>query len=114
VDASAFKGIQFTVSGDAGPSGVMTLSVMQLSNWDNADGGGTCKDTCLPAKAAFNVTSTPTTVSVLWADLTGGVPAGSINAPFEIGTLQWELDWPCSGGAPFPVNIAIDDLRFFK
>jgi hypothetical protein len=114
VNASAFKGIEFTISGDAGPSGVMTLSVTQLSNWADTDGGGTCSDTCLPAKSTFNVTSTPTPVSVLWADLTGGVPAGSIDAPAGISKIEWELDWPCSAGAPYPVNITIDDLKFFK
>jgi len=50
-------------------------------------------------------------VSILWSDFTGGSPESSVATPSEITRISWTLPWT-SGGTPYPVDIAIDDLSF--
>ena len=57
------------------------------------------------------MTSTPTAVSVLWSDISGGSPEASVATPAEITSISWTLPWS-SGGATYPVDLVIDDLSF--
>ena len=114
VNASAFSGLQFTVSGDAGTTGQMSVTGFQLSNWANAAVGGTCSGTCSGATATFPVTATPTPQKLPWASFTGGMPSDSIDDPSKLIQFQWQLDWPCTDGVPYDANVTIDDLKFYK
>jgi hypothetical protein len=57
------------------------------------------------------VTATPTTVTVLWADLTGGKPSPSVT-PKELTGMSFYFTWNGTGSVAYPVDITIDDLSF--
>jgi hypothetical protein len=119
IDASAYTGISFKVSGDVGPKGAMTLNVGTPSTVKadlDADGKpkncATCTgDACRGVAASVPVTSTPTTVSLSWAEL-------GVSEPNAIEQILFMLPDPCdySTGTcvatPYPVNVSIDDMMF--
>ncbi|MGA7123929.1 MAG: hypothetical protein WBY94_27760 [Polyangiaceae bacterium] len=129
-NASAYKGIQFTVSGDLGVPGEdagdagtatqMQIQVTQLSNdmAVNANGtvnpGATCASNCVPASYYFSVPSTPTVVKALWSEFSGGSPHPTIDNPGQIAQIQFQLPWPCTGGVPYTTNVTIQDLAFIQ
>jgi hypothetical protein len=63
------------------------------------------------------VTGTETTIEVLWADLTGGVPSASPD-PAEITGITWSFPVPAGAGTPTPTAYAaelfIDNLSFIS
>ncbi|HWA75802.1 MAG TPA: hypothetical protein VG937_25875 [Polyangiaceae bacterium] len=138
VDASAFKGIQFTISGSVAMGNTVSLNVGTAgddvaSAWLNAHKANATdpdKDPnygrCMPAGAsqydgtcgapmkAIPVTSTPTVVKVLWSELIGGKPEPTVN-PKEITFVSWVLPPPAGVGTsptPYDVDLTIDDLQF--
>jgi hypothetical protein len=130
VNASAFTGIEITVSGstgdpdpDGGSTNTLQLSVWQLSNW-NVGGmvGGTCLAdgaTCTPASATFAIpgTDTPTPVTVHFSDLKGGVPEATLNDPSTIIQLQIQVPWTnsnCLTGATYKPNVSISKIAFVQ
>jgi len=146
IDASKYKGISFVVSGSistgvATSANTLTLSVGTAgdditSAWTNSNkaagvadvyGFGRCTPasptnkydgTCAqPQKTLIPVTASPTTVSVLWADLTGGKPEASVT-PSELVYISWVFPNPTGVGTasvtPYPVDIVIDDLSFIQ
>lgn len=137
VDAKQFKGISFTVSGTA-PGGI-TLTVgtagdTATGEWMLRNGKTTAKATdvgrCSPSQGGkpidtmnqyytpgcvaptknIPVTTTPTPVTVAWADLTGGQPDATIN-PAEITSVSWIFQWQ-DKGTPYAVDLVMDDLAF--
>jgi hypothetical protein len=137
VDASKYKGISFTISGTA-PGGI-TLTVgtagdTAAGEWMLRNGKTTAKATdvgrCAPSQNGkptdtmnqyytpgctaptknIPVTTTPTPVTVLWADLTGGLPDPTVN-PAELTGISWIFQWQ-EKGTPFAVDIVMDDLAF--
>jgi hypothetical protein len=141
VDASAFKGIQFTISGSVAMGNTVTLNVGTAgddvaSAWlnahkanatdpDKAPSYGRCMPvgttpnsqydgTCGAPMKAVQVGATPTVVKVMWADLIGGKPEPTVN-PKEITFVSWVLPPPAGVGAsptPYDVDLTIDDLQF--
>jgi len=132
VDASGYSGISFKISGDALPTGrTLTMQVGtaadQISSaWLVAAGDTNVTPNfgrCTPASAnrydgscgtpsvAIPITSTPTVVTVKWADLVGGKPATTVN-PAEITSISWFFAWGGATDTAYPVNITIDDLAF--
>lgn len=134
VDASAYAGITFTIWGTTGDN-MMTLGVSTLSNavaygWlTSVDAGtammppGVCVPTsgngpyyhpgCSDSTYKFAVTGTqasPQTVSVRWADFTGGMPKAGVT-PNEILTVYWNAAWS-PPTTPYAVDIHIDNLAF--
>jgi hypothetical protein len=136
-DASMYQGISFTVQGSI-PMGnnSLTFSVGTAENdvthlWLNANTNPATPapinaGRCIPAVSQYDgscaaptrtvlVTADRTTVNVLWAELTGGRPAATVN-PAEITNLAWAF--PAPGGAgtanptPYAVDVTIDDLQF--
>jgi hypothetical protein len=111
VDASAYKGIRFDISGNVGPGGEVTFNVPTASNtWKNPTkmppGHESCEATettqyslCLAASKKIKVTTAVQTITVEWTDLTGGLPKAF--DPKEIMGFQWQLAWPppAQGGA---------------
>jgi len=132
VDASKYKGISFTVSGAA--TGGLTMSVGTAGDtatwtWMAANGKTAAKETdvgrctptqntsnqyytpgCTAPSKAISVSATPTPVSVLWTDLTGGAPETSPNAA-QITSIAWAFQW-ADGGSPYTVDLVFDDLAF--
>jgi hypothetical protein len=140
IDASAYSGIQFTISGSVPQGNIVTLGMGTLKNtiasdWliANADTGakpsdpGRCvptsgtsrynQPTCADAKKDISVTATPTVVKVLWNDFTGGKPEPNVT-PADITSIYWYFPNPTGVGTtsvvPYSVDIVIDDLQFIK
>jgi hypothetical protein len=136
LDASKFKGIQFTVSAAALPPGnVMTFGVGTIDDkpsaaWMTQNGATTSKETdsgrCTPSAQTGNqyyhpgcsdptvqipISAAPTPQPVPWASLTGGSPAATVN-PSEITSIYWYFPWSGSGSAPYALDFVLDDLSF--
>lgn len=135
-DASAFKGIQFTISGSTMGSSV-TLQVGTAgddvaSSWLNAHKANTTDadkapnfGRCMPVSGQYDgtcgapgkviqISTTPTVVKVLWAELLGGKPETTVN-PTELTFISWILPNPAGVGTapvPYMADVTIDDLQF--
>jgi hypothetical protein len=118
LDASAYTGISFKISGDAGPKGTMRLNVgtpsttkLVLDSAGNPKNCGNCATDSCATTVAIPVTSTATTVSLTWAEL-------GVTEPDAIGTLLFMLSDPCNYSTgtcvptPYSANVSIDDLQF--
>jgi hypothetical protein len=137
VDASAYRGISFTVQGSI-PMGNLTFSVGTAADeishvWLNtsaaplpmppaAINSGRCipaalqyDGTCAAPSRSVPVTAERTTISVLWADLAAGRPAATVD-PKEITNINWSFPPPAGAGTMNPttydVDLTIDDLQF--
>jgi len=134
LDASAFKGIRFTISGsvpqgDAITMGVGTINDTPTGTWMLSPGGdtsalptdaGKCTPTsgtqyyhpgCGDPTTQIPVTAAPVVQNVLWTDLTGGTPDSS-PTPSEITSIYWYFPWSGAGATPYDVDLVIDDLGF--
>jgi hypothetical protein len=139
IDASAFKGIRFTVSGTVAMGSTITLAVGTAADeiaasWHNArkatgvadkEGFGRCMPasenqydgSCAAPSKAVPVTPTPTPVTVLWSELTGGKPQPGVTSS-EITSISWSFPPPAGAGTdaavPYDADIVIDDLEFVE
>jgi hypothetical protein len=129
---SGYGGISFTVSGSAGSTGVVTVTVNTSSNSvhdpnscntnvntctaTNPDGGSACKS----ASTTFSVTGSSSTVTLRWTDFTGGNPSASPSAA-EITGIYFappdpytELDADAGVSTrtvtPYSLDITIGDI----
>jgi hypothetical protein len=128
-DAAKYQGISFTISGDAGPSGGISFVVAHgADTWRDPNGveptAAKCASvnqydgTCTEALAAVDVTETPTTVSLMWADIKGGKPEANPN-PAEILALRWLFKWDQAAAADaaankYDVDVRLDDVKFIE
>jgi len=132
LDASAYKGISFKISGSLGGGslvmGMGTLNDTVAASWliskndtsAKATDPGRCvptsgtnkydQQTCADSTVAIPVTATPTPVSLAWTDFTGGKPISYVE-PKDIISIYWYFVW--STGS-YPVDITIDDLSFIN
>lgn len=135
VDASAWGGISFTISGSVPQGNIVTMGIGTLDNviapsWLNAmgvttaDGPGRCipvsgtnqynQPTCGDATKTIPVTATPTVQNLRWADFTGGKPQPV--KPADIITVYWFFPPPTGAGTatavPYMADLVIDDLKF--
>jgi hypothetical protein len=136
VDASAFRGISFTVSGSVAQGNVVTMGVGTLddtiaSAWLDTHGGGgsmlpgrcipisgtnrLTQSSCADPTAMIHIQPTPTAQTVLWSDFTGGKPESGVT-PSGIVSLYWFFPAPVGVGtssvAPYPADITIANLAF--
>jgi hypothetical protein len=135
IDASAFKGISFTIWGTT-TNNMITLDVSTLGDsvaygWlDSKDAGspatptpGTCTPSsgngpyyhpgCSDPLYTFAVTGTqaaPQTVSVPWGTFTMGQPAAGVT-PNNITSILWTVPWTATS-TPYAVDIHVDNLTF--
>ena len=112
IDVSTFSAVQFDIGGNAGPSGMLVLQVRTADDTPVATGPtssscGTCSGTCTFASTIIPVTSARTTVTVPWANLTGGVPRAF--DPHQITGIEWQFSFPGSG--EFPIDLVVDDIK---
>lgn len=139
VDASAFDGISFTVSGNVELMGSLTFSVGTSEDdishlWLNSQptppnppavpNSGTCipasnqyDGTCGSPSYTFPVTPAETTINVRWEQLSAGRPRASVD-PAKLTSIVWIFPPPAGAGtvtpAPYEADIVIDDLRFIE
>ncbi len=122
LDASAFQGIEFTISGDVGNelvSGMgapnqLTFSVGMLPDDKVGSGLGTCTlPSCSAPSYAFTVPAQPTTIRVTWEMLTNGAPIYVLD-PKAISALSWSFPWPCATSVtPYTTHVTVSDVAFF-
>ncbi|MEO8180267.1 MAG: hypothetical protein ABI895_15635 [Deltaproteobacteria bacterium] len=137
VDASAYRGISFTVQGSV-PMGPVAFNVGTAADevshvWLNTAAmpmpmspapvnAGRCipaamqyDGSCAAPSRSVPVTAERTTVNVLWAELTAGRPAATVD-PKEITNMSWSFPAPAGAGTTTPttyqVDLTIDDLQF--
>jgi hypothetical protein len=137
LDASAYKGIQFTIQGSVAMGNTVQLSVGTAADeiaasWFNAHkAAATDPDKpanfgrCMPTSGQYDgtcgnpsktipVTATPTTITVLWADLQGGKPDATVN-PSELTFIAWAFPPPAGAGMTAPTtymaDVTIDNLQ---
>ena len=135
VDASAYKGIQFKISGSLGGGtlrmGMGTLNDAVAASWliahnstsATATDPGRCmppadatlnqysQTTCKDPEAPVPVTASPATISLAWTDFTGGKPVSSVE-PKDIISIYWYFVW--TTGASYPVDIVVDEVSFIQ
>jgi hypothetical protein len=103
VDASAYTGVRFTITGALSFVAVPTEQAF-VSN------GGACIDpSCYsPASAPFGVGTT----TVRFVDLNGGNPPGPVD-PSRLLDIQWQMSVPIDGvTAPCMASFTITDVSF--
>lgn len=123
LDASRYLGIEFTISGNAGPTNTLTLKVGRSED-ELAFPGGGCASCVRSDAGLVGVCQDPTTtidlgsnqtahrVSVSWGQLGGGLPAGGI-IPHAITSIGWTFPPAVSAtdaAASYDVDIRIDDI----
>jgi hypothetical protein len=108
VDASAFRGVKFTIKGDLGSCEVSFGLVTSVNNSDGFV--GSCHESaCLAASSA--PLQAGTTV-VLFSEMTGGSPESRVN-PATLNDLQWQFTVPLADSAPACVaDFTITELSF--
>jgi hypothetical protein len=136
-DATAYKGISFTLSGTAAnlatplSFAVTTVNDTTSAAWLISQGDTTAKTTdvgtctpssgdgkyyhpgCADATKSISVPTTPTTITVLWSDFTGGQPDASPK-PEQITGIYWNLPWNGTGSASYAADLTIDNLKFIQ
>jgi hypothetical protein len=123
IDASAYTGISFTISGSVGTEGKLMLQAKTNSTTPisattkhgacvAADPNNTYAD-CWDPTAWVTVPATAATVTVLWGEFTGGKPAATVN-PAEILGFQWSFNWAGATGVAYAANVTIDDVTFVQ
>lgn len=137
LDASAFDGIAFRISGTIEGEGTLTFLVGTASNevsreWlvglGNQPSAGPSFGRCTPAAGQFDGTcqaarvTVPVTiegseVEVRFDELGGGSPLAAVS-PDEITSIAWALSAPVAtdGGdvVPYAVDLRLDDIRFLE
>jgi hypothetical protein len=138
IDASAYKGISFKVSGVVEQGGGITFQIDTLNDtiaatWLKSHGGSPTDGApgrCLPPDSAPNqwaqtacanptqsipVTDTPTVQTILWGDFAGGAPEASVTAS-DIVAIHWVFPNPSGVGTssvtPYKIDVTLDDLSF--
>ena len=108
VDATAYRGVQFTISGDLGSCALTFGLVTSVNNSDSFV--GSCQASlCLAASSA--PLAVGTTV-VLFADMAGGVPESNVN-PATLNDLQWQFTLPVGEAEPACVaDFTITNVSF--
>ena len=108
-DASAYTGVSFSVKGNVGPKGTLNFRVQTNTNtainmqYMKGQCVSTATDTyndCHASSIDIPVSATPTVVTVMWSQLTGGVPIAAVTGKDVMG-LEWALDW-----TPAPAGTA--------
>jgi hypothetical protein len=110
LDASAYTGVQFTITGDLGTC-QLELSLTPSENNAVANGSvGVCS-----ASACFGPFSGPVTAGttvVHFADMSGGMPLPTID-PTALNDISWNLTVPTDGvTAPCAASFTVSDVSF--
>ena len=108
VDASAYTGVRFTITGDLGTCSLLfgvTPTEQQADEF-----GGACTDAvCTPP---FFTPVTTGTSTILFSQLGGNEPAGPVDAS-RLQNIQWTLNVPTDGvSAPCNAAFSITDVSF--
>jgi hypothetical protein len=110
VDATAYRGVEFTITGDLGNCAVTFGLVTSADNSESY--GGSCQ-----GSDCYGPSSPPLSVgtSVIWfSDMAGGSPESRVN-PATLNDLQWQLTAPFDDSAPPCVaDFTVSDVSFVR
>jgi hypothetical protein len=110
LDASAYTGVKFTVSGDLGTCGLAFSALISEDNSAAFGPFGTCTSaTCV---SPFSGPLGLGTHVVPFSSMSGGVPVAKID-PTALNGVQWTLFPPSDGvTAPCVASLTITDIAF--
>ena len=122
-DASAYQGIRFSISGNAGempmtfqlqtnpdyPIGIVDTDGMKGACQHDPDNPDDNFSVCASPAKTFEV-PTSGTVDIIFSELTGGKPDPMAD-PAQVLGLQWQFAWS-DGATPYDVDVTIDDVEF--
>jgi hypothetical protein len=112
-DASQFKGIEFTIKGNAGMTGRVTLWAEFATDFQGSKdpakpSRGLCDGNCKAPTFTVDVTAAETLVQVPWSAFRGGKPMDTVN-PAQITGIQWVF---ASAQAAYDVDVTVGKLHF--
>ena len=114
LDARAFNGIQFTLSGDLG---TCTLAASLAPSQDNSTANGpfgTCDPAAGPCLPPQSGPLGPGVNVVHFSDMTGGSPVPTLD-PSGLNAIQWILNVPSDGVTPpCMASFTISDVKFIN
>jgi hypothetical protein len=133
VDASAYQGFRFTISGTLPEGRTLQMWVGTSPNTVSYDwlvahdatevklSSGTCvpatdnqyDGTCENGLATVAVEDTAQTIELTWAQFTGGKPESSID-PSEITGFGFRLSWSGATDSSYDIDITLDDFGFIE
>jgi hypothetical protein len=109
LDASAFTGVQFTITGDLG---TCTLQLELTPSEDNAAPWGFCTAADGQCYGPFSQPVGVGTTVVSFSDMTGGTPLATVD-PSALNDIGWSLTVPTDGvTAPCVANFSVTDVSF--
>jgi len=116
VDASAYKGIKFSIGGTISAACTIQYSTNDSEHTavaTDAKGSCTAASCYSPQKPLDTIPATPSAVTVLWADATNaGSPATAVD-PAKLTSVQWQFTIAAGAGS-CTANITIDDVSFVQ
>jgi hypothetical protein len=108
VNASAYQGVTFTVTGDLGTC-LLQFEVVARNNNAVQFGGSCTATTCY---GPFSAPLSLGTSVVKFADMSGGNPNSTLDAT-QINDIQWQLTAPTDGvTAPCAARFTVSDIAF--
>ncbi len=133
VDASAYEGFSFTISGTLPEGRTLQMWVGTSANTVSYDwlvahdspevklSSGTCvpasdnqyDGTCENGQATVAVEAAAQTIELTWAQFTGGKPESSLD-PSEITGFGFRLSWSGATDASYDFDITLDDFGFLE
>jgi hypothetical protein len=123
VDAHAYTGIQFDISGTlTGVGCTMQFSILDSEHADPTTStpadpkAGGIKGDYAPQLAISSLTSNPTTLKVPYSTPAGGMPAAAVD-PTKLTGVQWQLSVPAAtdgGATECDWNINIANVMFYN
>jgi hypothetical protein len=106
LDASAYTGVRFTITGDLGTCALSFVAVPADKNAVGYGGACTAASCWSPASGPFGVGTT----TVPFVELNGGSPPGPVD-PSRLLDLQWQMNVPTDGVTmPCIANFTISDI----
>jgi hypothetical protein len=113
LDASAYRGIRFTVEGTVGTCELRVGAAFSEDEDVRLNGSGSCtlENNCYPPRGG-PVLLEEGTIEVPFVDMIGGSPDPSVDATSLLG-INWSLIVPLDG-PPCEVSLVIDDVEFYR
>ena len=113
-DASEYKGVTFKASGMLSTGCTIQFSTVDKEHNKTTDMGTCTAASCYASSKVFELASSPTAVTVNFADQIGGGadPGAAVVDPTQITAIQWQVNVPATMGCTGTVTI--DDVSFVK
>jgi hypothetical protein len=117
VDAHSYAGVSFKIGGTISGCTLdyLLADSKETSHADDPMRGGCSASACGASQKMLTLPASPTVVQIRWGDVSGGVPAGAIDAT-RLTSLGWQLTIPPApdgGNGACVADITIDDVMFY-